>query len=133
MTKKQRDLAYGLIGGGALIAAALLAVWARQLGLVDDPGLGIRLFGIMCGFILAAYANVVPRRLVRYESGSDGAAARQACLRFCAWVFALAGLANAAIWALAPLESAALWSMAPIVSAFVLVATRIAARKGKTA
>jgi hypothetical protein len=125
MTKKQRDLIYGLVGGGTLVAAALLVVSARKLGLVEDPSLGIRLFGIMCGFILAAYANVIPRRLVRYEPGSDGPARRQACLRFCGWVFALAGLTNAAIWLMTPLESAALLSMAPIVLAFLLVGLRI--------
>lgn len=125
MTILSKGTAQGLAVGGLMIGGALLLTFSRRLGLVDDPSLGFRLFGILSGLVIAAYGNVIPRRLVRYEAGSDGPARRQACLRFCGWVFALAGLANAAIWALAPLETAAFWSMVPLVGALLLVGARI--------
>ena len=68
---------------------------------------------------------------IELPPGSDRAARGQACLRFCAWVFVLAGLANAAIWAFAPLRQAALWSMVPIIAAFLLVGARILQAKRK--
>ena len=105
MTKRGKEMVHGLIAAGLLIGTALLTASARKLGLVDDPSPGIRLYGILCGVILAAYGNMIPKRLVRFDPGSDGAARRQSCLRFCGWVFALAGLP--VIWAFSPLESAA--------------------------
>ena len=133
MTKRGKEMVHGLIAAALLIGTALLTVSARKLGLVDDPSLGIRLYGILCGVILAAYGNMIPKRLVRFDPGSDGAARRQSCLRFCGWVFALAGLANAAIWAFFPLESAAFWSMVPILGALLLVGARIARPRGRAA
>ena len=124
MTSKRKELIHGLVVAGLLIGSALAIVAARRLHLLGGPDLAPRLFGLVCGLVLAAYGNVIPRRLVRYEPDSGRPARRQAALRFAGWAFVLAGLTNAAIWAFAPTTDMALWSMAPIAAAVVLVALR---------
>ena len=124
MTSKQRELGHGLRVAGLLIGAALVAVAAPRLGLIADPELPARFFGIVCGLVVAAYGNVIPRRLVRYEPESLRPARRQAAQRFAGWAFVLAGLANALVWAFAPSAGMALWSTVPILLALVLVLWR---------
>ena len=124
MNAKQKDLARGVVVAGLLIVAALAAVTARRAGLIADPDWAPRISGILCGLVLAAYGNVIPRRLVRYEPDSARPARRQAALRFAGWAFVLAGLANALIWAFAPSTGMALWSMVPIAAAVALVMLR---------
>jgi hypothetical protein len=124
MTDKQKELTRSLVVAGLLIATALAAVAARRLGYVTDPQLGARFVGIFSGLVLAAYGNVIPRRLVRYEPGSPRPARRQAAMRFAGWAFVLAGLASALVWAFAPSTSMALWSMVPIAAALALVVLR---------
>ena len=133
MNAKQRELAHGLIVAGLLIALAVAAVAARRLGLLPDPEVAPRAFGIACGLVLAAYGNVIPRKLVRYEPGSARPARRQAAMRFAGWAFVLAGLASALVWAFAPRAGMALWSMVPIAAAAALVVLRcLRARMEKT-
>jgi hypothetical protein len=124
MNAKQKELARGLVVAGLLIAAAVAMVTARRLGLLADPELAPRAFGILCGLVLAAYGNVIPRKLVRYEPGSARPARRQAAMRFAGWAFVLAGLANALVWSFAPSTGMALWSMVPIAAAVALVVLR---------
>ena len=125
MTTRGRPIAQDLTLAGLLLGLSLLAVFARKLGLVEDPALGIRLVNVLIGLILARYGNEVPRKLVRYEPNSDRPARRQACLRFCGWAFALGGLLYAAAWILLPLGSAAFWSMVPLAVALLAVGARI--------
>ena len=103
-----------MAGAAVLILLPLGAIAARGWGLVEDPGHDLpgRLYGIAAGLIIAAYGNIAPRKLVRYDPGSPRLAAKQAAIRFSGWAFVLGGLANAAIWALvSPIDLAAMLSM----------------------
>jgi hypothetical protein len=124
MTTKQRELAWGLAGGAVLILLPLGAIAARNWGLIEDPGHDLpgRLYGIAAGLIIAAYGNIAPRKLVRFDPNAAGPSRKQAIIRFSGWVFVLAGLANALIWAVvSPIDLAAMLSMVPLAAGLVLV------------
>ena len=127
MTRKRKELAWGLAGAAVLILLPLAAIAARQWGLVEDVGHDLpgRLYGIAAGLIIAAYGNIAPRKLVRYDPESPRPSRKQAAIRFSGWAFVIAGLANAAIWAfVSPIDLAALLSMVPLAAALVLVLLR---------
>ena len=127
MTMKQRELAWALAGAAILILLPLAAIAARNWGLVEDPGHDLpgRLYGIAAGLIVAAYGNIAPRKLVRYDPDSPRPARRQAAIRFSGWAFVLGGLANALIWAIvSPIDLAAMLSMVPLAAALILVLLR---------
>jgi hypothetical protein len=127
--RRDKDSIRHSVAVAAMLVALPLAVFAaRAQGLigVEDAALGVRLVGIATGLIIAAYGNVVPKRLLCVDPTSPDAARKQALQRFCGWLFVLAGLANAAIWAVAPVKQAALWSMVPLAGALILVAMRFA-------
>lgn len=122
MTQRQKELAYALGAAALLIALPLL-------GKTVDPdgGLGARLYGITMGLVLAAYGNIAPRQLIRYDPKSPRQALiRQTLLRFTGRVFVLAGFGHALIWAFAPIDRAALWSIVPVAAGVVLVGFRCA-------
>jgi len=134
MTAKQRELGWAIFGAAILILLPLGAIAARNWGLVEDPGHDLpgRLYGIAAGLIVAAYGNIAPRKLVRYDPGSARPARRQAAIRFSGWVFVFAGLANALIWAtVSPIDLAAMLSMAPLALGLVLVFHRCARVKAE--
>lgn len=127
MTHKRKELAWGLAGAAVLILLPLAAIAARQWGLVEDAGHDLpgRVYGIAAGLVIAAYGNIAPRKLVRYDPDSPRPARKQAAIRFSGWAFVIAGLANAAIWALvSPIDLAALLSMVPLAAALILVFLR---------
>ena len=129
MTDKQKQLAWGLAGAAVLIVIPLAAIAARNLGLIADPGHDLpgRLYGIAAGLIIAAYGNIAPRKLVRYDPDSPRPARRQAAIRYSGWVFVIAGLVNAAIWAfVSPIDLAASLSIVPLAGAMILVFARCA-------
>ena len=129
MTDKQKQLAWAIAGAAVLILLPLGAIAARSWGLVEDPGHDLpgRLYGIAAGLIVAAYGNIAPRKLVRYDPASPRLAARQAAIRFSGWAFVLGGLANAAIWIfVSPIDLAALLSMVPLALALILSFARCA-------
>ena len=131
MTKRNSELAYGVAGAAFLIALPLAVIAAKAIGLVDesDSALAPRLFGIATGLILAAYGNIAPRQLVRYDADSDRPARKQAIIRFSGWIFTLAGLGYALIWLVAPPGKAATLSMIPVIAGLALVGLRIARAK----
>ncbi|HST36197.1 MAG TPA: hypothetical protein VLK25_06170 [Allosphingosinicella sp.] len=123
MTEKQKQLAWAIAGAAVLILLPLGALAARSWGLVEDADhdLAGRLYGVAAGLIIAAYGNIAPRKLVRYDPGSPRLAAKQAAMRFSGWAFVLGGLANAAIWAFVwPTDLAAMLSMVPLALALIL-------------
>lgn len=136
MTTKQRDLAWGLAGAAVLILLPLGAIAARNWGLVEDAGHDLpgRLYGIAAGLIIAAYGNIAPRNLVRYDPDSPRPGRKQAAIRFSGWAFVIGGLANALIWAfVSPIDLAAMLSMVPLAAALVLSLARCAGLKRERA
>jgi hypothetical protein len=127
MTTKQKELTWGLAGAAILILLPLGAIAARNWGLVEDLGHDLpgRLYGIAAGLIIAAYGNIAPRKLVRYDPDTPRPARKQAAIRFSGWAFVLAGLADALIWAIvSPIDLAAMLSMVPLAGALILVLLR---------
>ncbi len=115
------------------VAAGLLAVplgvkVARAAGLIgaDEGALILTLIGIAGGLVLAAYGNVIPKMLGRYDPAVDPAR-RQTFQRLAGWIFVLAGLACAAIWATMPVKQAAFWSTVPVGCAMILVVALLVA------
>lgn len=136
MTEKQKQLAWAIAGAAVLILLPLGAIAARNWGWIEDPDhdLAGRLYGVAAGLIVAAYGNIAPRKLVRYDPDSPRPAARQAAIRFSGWAFVLGGLANAAIWAfVSPIDLAALLSMVPLAGAVILSLARCARLRAEQA
>ena len=131
MTRPRWTIATDIGVAALLIGLSLLTAFARQLGITDNPDIGIRLVNIIIGLVLARYGNVVPKQLVPYQPDSDRPARRQACLRFCAWAFVLGGLAYAATWAILPVDDAAFWGMLPLAGAMIVVGIRIALTRAR--
>lgn len=122
-----------------LLAVPLGAQLARALGWIapGDTDLASRLFGIAGGLILAAYGNIIPRQLDRYDPAKFDPGRWQRLQRRGAWAFVLAGLACAVIWALLPIRTAAAWSIVPVglsvIVALPLVVACMRGRKGPSA
>ena len=131
---RPNNLTYPLIGAAMMIAAPLLLVLARSFGWIADPNgeIAQRIVQIAIGLMVAAYGNVAPRQLVRYDPDAAGPSRRQALIRFSGWVFTLAGLAYALAWLVAPYDSAPFWSMAPMAFGVAVVLLRCAGERLRT-
>ena len=126
---------YGVAGAGLLLALPLAAVVGSAAGMLDgDPSdLSARAWGVAIGLVLAAYGNIMPRHLVRYDPDATGPSPRQACLRFAGRTFVLAGLAHALVYVLAPMSHAVELGMVPIAAAVLLVGLRFALARARRA
>jgi len=126
---------YGVAGAGLLLALPLAAVVGSSAGLFagDPSDLSARAWGVAMGLVLAAYGNVMPRHLVRYDPNATGPSPRQACLRFAGRTFVLAGLAHALVYALAPMSLAGELAMLPVAAAVLLVGLRFALARARRA
>jgi hypothetical protein len=113
---------FAVVVAAGLIAVPLGVKVARAAGFIgaDEGALILTLFGIAGGLVFAAYGNVIPKKLGRYDPAVDPAR-RQAFQRQAGWTFVLAGLACAAIWATMPVKQAAFWSTVPVGGAVILV------------
>ena len=120
---------FAIAVAAALLAIPLGAKLGQALGWIaaDNGDLMARLFGIAGGLILAAYGNVIPRQLDRYDPARSDPARWQRLQRRAAWSFVLAGLACAAIWVVLPVKAAALWSTVPVALSILLVLPLIVA------
>ena len=119
---------YGVAGAGLLLTLPLATIVGSASGLLDgDPSdLRARAWGVALGLVLAAYGNVMPRHLVRYDPSATGPSLRQACLRFAGRTFVLAGLAHALVYAAAPISYAGELAMLPVAAAVLAVGLRFA-------
>src|SRR5205085_6767315 len=119
-----------------LLAVPLAAHLARALGWIaaDNSDLTSRLLGIAGGLILAAYGNVIPRQLDRFDPARADPARWQRLQRRGAWAFVLAGLTCAILWALLPIKAAATWSTVPVgLSVIVMLPLVVACVRGRRA
>jgi hypothetical protein len=93
------ELIAGLAWGGAILAVALGATFARKLGYIDGDTV-IRLVMGMNGLMIASNGNRLPKAVV------PSASAQQA-RRVAGWAMALSGLVFAGMFAFAPISVAA--------------------------
>jgi hypothetical protein len=124
LNRDKEALRFSVAAAAVMIALTLAVFAARAAGLIDaaNSDVGLRLAGIFSGLMIAAFGNVIPKKLVRFDPADP--ARKLALQRFSGRVIVLAGLANALVWALAPMDRAALWSMAPLLTALALILIR---------
>lgn len=124
LSREKESLRASVAAAAVMIALSLGVFAARAAGLIDaaNSDLGLRLAGIVSGLIIAAFGNVIPKKLVRFDPADP--ARKLALQRFTGRVIVLAGLGNALVWALVPMGQAGLWSMALLVVALALVVLR---------
>ncbi len=117
-----RPVAFGLVVAAAFTGAALLlrALTPEHISIE----VGQRLFGILCGLLVIAYANVVPKTLVPLVRLRGDPAREQALRRFAGWSLLLGGLVYALAWLLAPLQYARAIAIAGLGTATLLVVLR---------
>ena len=116
----------------AVIAASTLLILslgmkvaqAAQLIGPDDGKLGLKLFGIGGGLVLAFFGNRIPKMLERYDPGMN-IARRQAFQRLAGWIFVLAGVASALSWLVLPVDQAKTWATLIVAGGTALVLVRL--------
>jgi hypothetical protein len=108
----KKDLVPSLMWGGGLIALALAASFARQMGYLDGDGVTRLVMGAI-GLMLVWLGNRMPKAFV------PSALARKAN-RVGGWSMVISGLIYAGFWAFAPID-AAVWGGCAAVAAGIAV------------
>ncbi|HET9640163.1 MAG TPA: ammonium transporter [Allosphingosinicella sp.] len=111
-----KRLAFALALAILILAVAGGLRYAEDAGMVGAEG-ARRTLQILIGLVLAAYANLMPKRIGRARRSPKAEAVAQAALRVGGWSLTLAGLAYAGLWAFAPLAIADIASMAVVATA----------------
>ena len=103
-----KDLIGWLAWAGGILALALGATFARELGYVDGDTVTRVVIG-MNGLMIAWFGNRMPKAVV------PSAGARQA-MRVGGWSMALSGLVYAGLWAFAPIPVAIVGGCGAVVA-----------------
>ena len=119
------------------LGTAAAVAYAQSLDLIG-PDAAKRTIQVMSGLILAAYANLMPKDVGRWQASAVAVARAQSALRVGGWSMTLAGLAYAGLWAFAPLGVANIASMVVVASAMLITMgfggwTLLACRSKRTA
>ncbi len=129
------EIRVALTLSGLILLAPLGFKLAAELGWISRAASIVgssRAAGVVTGLMLAALANVIPRKLTPLAKLRRDPAAQEACQRFVGRVFVLAGLSFASVWLLAPIEKANLAAASILVSALALVLLRRRTRTPST-
>jgi len=114
MNKDKKEIVLGLAWGGGIIALALLATLARQLGYMDGDTVTRLVIGVN-GLMIAWYGNRMPKTL------APTATARRVN-RVAGWSLALSGLVYAGLWAFAPIPVAVAGGCAAVIAGIAVTA-----------
>ena len=98
-------------------SAALL--YAQRMDLIG-PDTAKRTMQVLSGLILAAYANLMPKDVGRWQASAVAVARAQSALRVGGWSLTLAGLIYAGLWAFAPLAFANIASVVVVATALLI-------------
>lgn len=98
-------------------AAAVNYAQAREL---IGPDTAQRTIQVMSGFLLAAYANLMPKDVGPWRASAPAVAKTQSALRVGGWSMTLGGLAYAGLWAVAPIAIANVASVVVVASALLI-------------
>ena len=101
------------------IGTAAAVTYAQSLDLIG-PDAAKRTIQVMSGLILAAYGNLMPKDVGRWQASAIAVARAQSALRVGGWSMTLAGLTYAGLWAFAPLAVANIVSVVVVVSAMLI-------------
>ena len=113
LLRARKEILFGLKLAAAMIGGALLLAWARKLGWLDGEQV-LRGNNIVIGLALAAFCNLMPKRLNGSPRSVRHATLAQAVVRVGGWAMTLAFLAWTALWAFAPQELASIGSVAVV-------------------
>ena len=114
MNDETKEIVLGLAWGGGIIALALLATLARQLGYMDGDTVTRLVIGVN-GLMIASYGNRMPKTL------APTATARRVN-RVAGWSLALSGLVYAGLWASAPIPVAVAGGCAAVIAGIAVTA-----------
>jgi hypothetical protein len=115
MNKEKKEVVLGLAWGGGIVALALLATLARQLGYMEADTVTRLVIGVN-GIMIAWYGNRMPKAF------APTATARRLA-RVAGWSLALSGLVYAGLWAFAPIPVAVAGGCAAIVAGIAVTAS----------
>jgi len=101
--KRAFPVVRSLLGAAIVIGGAAVLKWAAPAYL--SPEWAQRLTGVLLGFIVVFYANVIPKSLTQLAQLRCSPQAEQAARRFAGWSLVLGGLAYMLAMLLAPLAS----------------------------
>jgi uncharacterized membrane protein len=96
-----RELSRGIAFAMLILAGAAILRYAQHAGMIGGDA-ARQLAQIAIGLGLAAYANVMPKRIGRRRASPRAEALSQTTLRVGGWSLTLAGLIYAMLWAFAP-------------------------------
>ena len=117
-----KQVRLALVFAAIMLGTAFIMTHTEQLGL---PLLAEeRLNGVMIGFILMWFGNLMPKQGPDASCAQCGASDAQSMRRFAGWVFVLAGLVHSGLWLFAPLEQANLLAMLTVAAAMIVVIGR---------
>ena len=94
-------LGRSLFAAALIIGASAALKWAAPDYL--SPAWALRLTGVLLGFVVVFYANVIPKSLTRMARLHCSPAAEQAARRFAGWSLVLGGLGYMLAMLVAPL------------------------------
>jgi hypothetical protein len=114
-----RRLAFAIALAILILAVAGGLRYAEDSGMVGAEG-ARRTLQILIGLGLAAYSNLMPKRIGRARRSPQAEASAQGALRVGGWSLTLAGLAYAGLWAFAPLAIADFASMTVVATALAV-------------
>ena len=102
-----------------ILGAAAGLSYAQSVGLIQAEA-AKRTMQVIIGLTLAAYANLMPKDVGRWQASALAVARAQSALRVGGWSMTLAGLAHAGLWAFAPLHIANVAGMVAVASAMLV-------------
>jgi len=103
----KKDLMISLGWGAGIVVLALIASYARKIGVMDQESVERVVLGAT-GLMVAAFGNRMPKTFAP-------TAAAQQVARVGGWSLAISGLIYAALWAFAPFQIALVGGCAAII------------------
>ena len=103
----KKDLIISIGWGAGIVVLALVATYARKIGVLDQEGVERVVLGAT-GLMVAAFGNRMPKAFAP-------TAAAQQVTRVGGWSLTISGLIYAALWAFAPFQVALVGGCAAII------------------
>ena len=119
-----KDVMGSLAWGVGLVALALGATFARELGYIDRDAVTRIVMGAT-GLMVAWFGNRMPKAFVASAAGRK-------VTRVGGWSMALSGLVYAGLWAFAPFDVAVLFGCGAVASGIALTVAYSLALRSQT-
>lgn len=113
LQRAKKEILFGLKLAAVMIAGALLLTLARKQGWLDVEQV-MRGNNVIIGLALAAFCNVMPKRMTGTPRTMNHASLAQSIGRVSGWAMTLAFVVWSALWAFAPLELARIGAVAAV-------------------